>query len=58
VVRAGQKIALVGNSGLTEFPHLHIQAMKAGDFPIWEGAGVPILFDGAFLVKNHIISKT
>jgi len=57
-VSSGQKIAVVGNSGLTEFPHLHIQATKAGDFSIWDGEGIPMLFDGVFLVKNRIISKS
>ena len=53
-VITGQHLADVGNSGLTEFPHLHIQAMKATD-TIWSGEGVPILFDGRFLVKNTIV---
>ena len=56
-VTVGQEIALVGNSGLTEFPHVHIQAMTAGSFPLWQGAGVPILFDGVFPVKNSIIKR-
>jgi hypothetical protein len=56
-VNAGQLIANVGNSGLTEFPHLHIQAMKAVKDSIWSGEGVPILFDERFLIKNAIYTK-
>ncbi|MBZ9635145.1 M23 family metallopeptidase [Clostridium sp. FP1] len=56
-VNEGQHIANVGNSGLTEFPHLHIQAMKVVEGSIWSGEGIPILFDGKFLVKNTLITK-
>lgn len=53
-VNTGQYIANVGNSGLTKFPHLHIQAMKAVEESIWGGEGIPILFNGRFLIKNAI----
>jgi len=56
-VSSGQLIANIGNSGLTEFPHLHIQAMKAVESSIWSGEGVPILFDGKFMIKNTLIAK-
>lgn len=55
-VTKGQHLADVGNSGLTEFPHLHIQAMNATD-SIWSGEGVPMLFDGRFLLKNDIVKS-
>lgn len=51
----GQHIADIGNSGLTEFPHLHIQAMKAAGDSIWAGEGVPMLFDNRFLIKNKTV---
>jgi hypothetical protein len=51
-VLEGQVLAAVGNSGLTEFPHLHIQAMRENEESMWSGEGVPILFDYKFLVKN------
>lgn len=49
-VKSGQKVGNVGNSGNTTEPHLHIHAEK-------DGIGVPILFDGKFLVRNHIVKK-
>lgn len=47
-VREGQKIGNVGNSGNTTEPHLHIHAEK-------DGKGIPIRFDGRFLVRNNLI---
>jgi hypothetical protein len=55
-VTAGQQIAQVGNSGLTEFPHLHMQAMKSPANDIWNGDGVAMEFSGKFFVKNNILS--
>lgn len=49
-VMAGQAIGRVGNSGNTSEPHLHIHAER-------EGRGVPILFDGRFLVRNSLVWK-
>jgi len=57
-VKEGQIIGKVGNSGNTSEPHLHIQAVKAEGEPeasILNGEGVPMLFDGKFLVRNHLI---
>ncbi|UOQ83542.1 M23 family metallopeptidase [Gracilibacillus salinarum] len=48
MVEAGQPIGLVGNSGNTSEPHLHIHAVK-------NGQGVPITFDGRFLVRNSLV---
>ncbi|MGN7942219.1 M23 family metallopeptidase [Virgibacillus sp. 6R] len=47
-VKRGQPIGLVGNSGNTTEPHLHIHAEK-------DGKGVPIRFDGKFLVRNSLV---
>jgi hypothetical protein len=44
----GQFIGFVGNSGNTSEPHLHIHAER-------DGEGVPILFNGRFLVRNSIV---
>lgn len=49
-VRTGRPIGRVGNSGRTTEPHLHIHAEQ-------EGEGVPIRFDGRFLVRNSLVWK-
>lgn len=48
VIQTGQQIGLVGNSGNTSEPHLHIHAEK-------DGEGVPIRFNGRFLVRNNLM---
>jgi murein DD-endopeptidase MepM/ murein hydrolase activator NlpD len=45
-VRAGTPLGLVGNSGNTSEPHLHVHADTDG------GEGVPMTFDGRFLIRN------
>ncbi len=40
-VRRGQSIAEIGNSGSSNFPHLHFQLMNAPDM---HGEGIPALF--------------
>jgi Peptidase family M23 len=55
-VRAGQPIARVGNSGNTTEPHLHIHAVRAGSAgSLLAGEGLPMLFDGRFLVRNAVV---
>jgi hypothetical protein len=48
-VSRGQLLALVGNSGNTSHPHLHLQATRNGE-------GVPMTFGGRFLARNDLIS--
>jgi hypothetical protein len=57
VVVTGQPLGRVGNSGNTSEPHLHIHAAAAGAAGATEGEGVPILFDGDFLVRNDIVAN-
>jgi hypothetical protein len=55
-VIAGQPLGLVGNSGNTTEPHLHIHAERgpyAGGSSA--GPGVPLLFGGRFLVRNDVV---
>ncbi|GAA0614370.1 M23 family metallopeptidase [Virgibacillus siamensis] len=47
-IQKGEPIGLVGNSGNTSEPHLHIHAVR-------DGKGVPITFDGKFLVRNSLV---
>lgn len=51
VVQVGEEIGKVGNSGNTTEPDLHIHVEK-------DGVGVPIYFDGKFLVRNSIVKST
>ncbi len=55
-VTVGQAIANIGNSGNTTEPHLHIHARKENTGKsVLEGEGLPIIFDGNFLVRNSIL---
>ena len=47
-IQRGQPIGLVGNSGNTSEPYLHIHAEK-------NGVGVPIHFNGRFLIRNSLV---
>lgn len=56
-VDRNQPLGLVGNSGNTTEPHLHIHAVT-GDSPgVLEGEGVPILFEGKFPVRNTVLEE-
>ena len=52
-VRTGDRLGVVGNSGWTERPHLHMQAMRSPEGDWWHGEPVPILIGGRFLVRNQ-----
>ncbi|HEV3269075.1 MAG TPA: M23 family metallopeptidase [Candidatus Rhabdochlamydia sp.] len=56
VVKRGQLIGRVGNSGHTSEPHLHMHAVldHTGDF-LFKGEGVPITFNHRFLVRNDLV---
>ncbi|WP_160670964.1 M23 family metallopeptidase [Clostridium sp. C8-1-8] len=53
-VAKGDEIARVGNSGMTQFPHLHMQVVSSDSEYMWFGKGIPILFNNKFPVKNMI----
>lgn len=55
MVTTGQPLARVGNSGNTSEPHLHMHAVRAGSADILDGDGMPMIFDGRFLVRNAVI---
>jgi hypothetical protein len=50
MVARGAPLARVGNTGNTTEPHLHIHADR-------NGAGVPLLFEGEWLVRNEIVRR-
>ena len=54
-VEVGDSLGHVGNSGNTSEPHLHVHAVRTGSGTVLEGEGVPILFDGRFLVRNSLV---
>lgn len=55
-VNVGDRLGLVGNSGNTTEPHLHIHAVTANaedrDHYLWLGTGVPMTFSGRFMVRR------
>jgi hypothetical protein len=56
VVRVGDLLGEVGNSGNTSEPHLHIHAERGGDpGVILDGEAVPITIQGRFLVRNSVL---
>jgi len=56
MVTTGQRLGLVGNSGNTTEPHLHIHAVDGEDAEIINGEARPILFGGQFPTRNMVLS--
>jgi hypothetical protein len=54
-VRQGDELGRVGNSGWTERPHLHMQAMRSANADWWHGDPIPMRFSGRFLVRNQVL---
>lgn len=54
-VAAGDLMGRVGNTGNTSEPHLHVHAVRTGSGTALDGEGVPISFDGRFLVRNDLV---
>lgn len=58
IIKRGDKIGCVGNSGNTSEPHLHIHAKHLGrDDSGLDGHGVPMLFEGRFLIRNNLVHR-
>ena len=58
MVKEGQLLGRVGNSGNTSEPHLHIHVEKGGSKEEHlVGIGVPVVFDNKFLVRNSLVIK-
>ncbi len=54
-LHSGDVLGKVGNSGNTSEPHLHVHAIRTGSGTVLKGEGVPIRFDGRFLVRNSLV---
>jgi len=53
-VHVGDEIGVVGNSGLTPRPHIHMQVSRCKDGDFWKAEGIPILFGEKVPYKNRI----
>ncbi|GAA4177373.1 M23 family metallopeptidase [Shinella granuli] len=56
IVTKGQALGRVGNSGNSSEPHLHMHAYLGGTRDYNEGQGVPMTFDGRFLVRGSTVT--
>ncbi|HSX75435.1 MAG TPA: M23 family metallopeptidase [Shinella sp.] len=56
IVSRGQTLGRVGNSGNSSEPHLHMHAYLGGTRDYSEGQGVPMTFDGRFLVRGSTVT--
>ncbi len=54
-VNSGTLLGTVGNSGNTSEPHLHIHAVPEGSGNVLKGIGIPMVFQGRFLVRNSTV---
>jgi hypothetical protein len=58
-IKTGDPIGLVGNSGNTTEPHLHIHARVGGNLEdITDGTPIPVLFGGKFYIRNMIYNDS
>jgi Peptidase family M23 len=55
-VEPGRVLGLVGNSGNTSEPHLHVHAV-AESSDAARSEGVPIVFDGTFATRNTVLRR-
>ncbi len=57
-VRVGEVLGVVGNSGASGEPHLHIHAQTPGtvEAPLG-GEPLPVTFDGRHLVRNDRVGS-
>lgn len=56
VVKVGTPLGIVGNSGNTSEPHIHIHAMRRSREGLWKG--VPMYIEGRALRRGHILRVT
>lgn len=56
IVNEGETLGRVGNSGNSSEPHLHMHAYLGGTLDYSDGLGVPMTFDGRFLVRGSTVT--
>lgn len=56
IVMKGETLGRVGNSGNSSEPHLHMHAYLGGTLDYTTGQGVPMTFDGRFLVRGSTVT--
>lgn len=56
IVNEGETLGRVGNSGNSTEPHLHMHAYLGGTLDYNAGQGVPMTFDGRFLVRGSTVT--
>jgi hypothetical protein len=56
IVTKGETLGRVGNSGNSSEPHLHMHAYLGGTLDYTTGHGVPMTFDGRFLVRGSTVT--
>lgn len=56
IVSAGDTLGRVGNSGNSSEPHLHMHAYLGGTLDYNAGEGLPMTFDGRFLVRGSTVT--
>lgn len=58
LVKMGQPLAKVGNSGHTSEPHLHMHVVETfAEDLLFDEPGVPMRFKGAFLTRNDVVRQ-
>ena len=57
-VNKGDLIGRVGNSGMSERPHIHMQLIKSESDDYWKGTGINIRYNNRNLYKNRSVKLT
>ena len=55
LVSENEWVAMAGNSGYSERPHIHMQLIESNLENFWKGKGISIQYKGINLFKNRLI---